>query len=202
VPQILEEDGRQVALPEIRQHRNDQFACALRAFRYLDGCVDRRSGRDSHEKAFFPRKALRHGNGGLVGDLHDLVDQVGPQHVGNETAADLIPAIAQGVVLAGTPGAGERFIQPRVGASLLDDFTGGGWRLFVGNSADGSDEAGVTCINAATLDDGGAVVRWLDLRGVEAVLLRPDHYVFGTGEPETLLAARKAALRLPMETLA
>jgi 3-(3-hydroxy-phenyl)propionate hydroxylase len=51
------------------------------------------------------------------------------------TAAELIPAIASGVVADGTPGAGERFIQPRIktdgGDGLLDEVTGGGWRLFV-----------------------------------------------------------------------
>ncbi|WP_225206753.1 bifunctional 3-(3-hydroxy-phenyl)propionate/3-hydroxycinnamic acid hydroxylase [Novosphingobium huizhouense] len=97
-----------------------------------------------------------------------------------ETAADLIPAIADGIVIAGTPGAGERFIQPLLtDGRKLDDLAGHGWRLF---TRDGD------------LPDNGAVAAWLDARGVPAVLVRPDHYVFGTGEAQTLLEARAAML--------
>ena len=102
-----------------------------------------------------------------------------------ETAADLIPAIASGFLLAGSPGAGERFIQPVLtDGRKLDDLTGAGWRTF--SRAD-----------AAAMPDGGAVLAWLDARGVEAVLVRPDHYVFGTGRSVAdLLTARDALLRL------
>ena len=118
-----------------------------------------------------------------------------------ETAADLIPAIASGVVLTGSPGAGARFIQPRlVNGRLLDDVIGGGWRLFLRGHAPGDAFAGngVTRINAATLDDGGAVLGWLDAHGVDAMLLRPDHYVFGScaGSARELLTARNAMLGL------
>jgi 3-(3-hydroxy-phenyl)propionate hydroxylase len=103
------------------------------------------------------------------------------------TAADLIPAIASGIVATGTPGAGERFIQPRVGGELLDDVTGGGWRLFTRAPAKGGD---VTVVDIAELNDGGAVADWLAARQAEAVLVRPDHYVFGTGTPSDLIALR------------
>lgn len=103
------------------------------------------------------------------------------------TAADLIPAIATGIVATGTRGAGERFIQPRVGDRLLDDVTGGGWRLFTRAPFDAD---GVTMVALDTLDDGGAIAAWLDARGAEAVLLRPDHYVFGTGSGPELIAHR------------
>lgn len=97
-----------------------------------------------------------------------------------ETAADLIPAIADGIVLAGTPSAGERFIQPLLtDGRKLDDLAGQGWRLFTRD---------------AHLPDNGAVAAWLDARGVSAVLVRPDHYVFGTGEVQSLLQARAAML--------
>ncbi|HEX7873197.1 MAG TPA: bifunctional 3-(3-hydroxy-phenyl)propionate/3-hydroxycinnamic acid hydroxylase [Sphingobium sp.] len=111
------------------------------------------------------------------------------------TAADLIPAIASGIVAADTPGAGERFIQPRVGAQLLDDITGDGWRLFTRASvaADGD----VRVIAVEGLDDGGAIAGWLDARHVEAVLIRPDHYVFGSGQGDDLIARRDALLARP-----
>lgn len=104
------------------------------------------------------------------------------------TAADLIPAIAAGIVALGSPGAGERFIQPRLDGRLLDDVTGGGWRLFTREPVD-SDS--VTVVLLDQLVDGGAIGDWLEARQADAVLVRPDHYVFGTGRGDELLAARE-----------
>jgi 3-(3-hydroxy-phenyl)propionate hydroxylase len=107
------------------------------------------------------------------------------------TAADLIAPIATGIIAAGTEGAGERFIQPRVGGQLLDDVTDGGWRLFTRAAVGATD---ITVVAADDLDDGGAIAGWLALRGAEAVLVRPDHYVFGTGTPADLIARRDALI--------
>ena len=112
-----------------------------------------------------------------------------------ETAADLIPPVSAGIVMAGTSGAGERFIQPRCDSTLLDDATGGGWRLFARGAAPGA-------IDASRLGDGGAVLAWLDAREAGAVLVRPDHYVFGTGAVGELLAARDRALGVKAEQTA
>jgi 3-(3-hydroxy-phenyl)propionate hydroxylase len=112
----------------------------------------------------------------------------GAQH---GTAADLIPAIATGIVATGTKGAGERFIQPRVGDRLLDDVTGGGWRLFTSAPVEGGD---IAVIDIATLDDQGAIAAWLADRNADAVLIRPDHYVFGTGKASDLVACRAALI--------
>ena len=120
-----------------------------------------------------------------------------------ETAADLIPAISCGIVLAGSPGAGERLIQPRLDdGRMLDDATGGGWRLFVRDEAIAGTAAGVTRIVAAKLADGGAMLDWLDAHHADALLMRPDHYAFGTcnGDATALLGARNAALGLTLET--
>lgn len=108
------------------------------------------------------------------------------------TAADLIPPISTGIVALGTPGAGERFIQPWVGDKLLDDVTGNGWRLFARHAIQAPGD--VTVVALDTLDDGGAIAAWLDAREAEALLLRPDHYVFGTGEPAQLIALRDALI--------
>ena len=114
----------------------------------------------------------------------EMVARAALQKGKQETAHDLIPAITTGIVLDGTAGAGERFIQPVLAdGRKLDDLTGGGWRLF-------------TTDDAARLDDGGAVTAWLAARGADAVLVRPDHYVFGTGTPHALLAAKAAKLGL------
>ncbi len=122
----------------------------------------------------------------------------------DETAADLIPAIAAGIVLAGSPGAGERFIQPATGAGLLDQATGGGWRLFTRGAVAAGMDAGVTRLDASALDDDGAVLAWLDARGIDAVMVRPDHYVYGStaGQAKGLLDARARALGHVLETAA
>ena len=122
-----------------------------------------------------------------------------------ETAADLIPAISTGAILPGSPGAGERFIQPRlVDGRPLDAVTGQGWRLFVRSGAVSGSAPGVARIDVSGLSDGGALLGWLDARGIDAVLLRPDHYVFGTaaGSAEPILAARRALLGLSQEIAA
>ena len=108
------------------------------------------------------------------------------------TAADLIPALSCGIVAKDTPGAGERFIQPRVGDRLLDDVTGSGWRMFTRKTINAP--ADITVVDCHTLNDGGAIAAWLDARGGEAVLVRPDHYVFGTGAPADLIARRNALI--------
>lgn len=120
------------------------------------------------------------------------------------TAADLIPAIRGGIVLEDTPAAGERFIQPRVaagkGEALLDDVYGAGWRLFASHgTASHASEAGLTLVDADALGDGEAIAKWLSARHVQCALVRPDHYVFGTGnDPVALLAAWRKMLDHPM----
>lgn len=114
-----------------------------------------------------------------------------------ETAADLIPAISTGFIMPGTAGAGVRFIQSVLDdGRRLDDLTGQGWRLFVRGSGA---ERGIA---ASDLPDGGAVAAWLDAHGADAVLVRPDHYVFGTGKAAELLAARDRLLGLRQEIAA
>ena len=118
-----------------------------------------------------------------------------------QTAADLIQPIGTGVILRETNGAGERFIQPVLAdGRKLDDATGQGWRLFTDGIA--PQAQGVTAIDIATIDDGGALRTWLAAHDAHAVLVRPDHYVFGTGSAATLIAAHRAALGLISETVA
>ncbi|MFL5521138.1 MAG: bifunctional 3-(3-hydroxy-phenyl)propionate/3-hydroxycinnamic acid hydroxylase [Gemmatimonadales bacterium] len=123
-------------------------------------------------------------------------------------AGELIPPIDDGVVARGTPGAGERFVQPWVatggeGRALLDDVTGQGWRLFMRDpTPDDRSEAArlapldVTVVDAGTIADDGTLGRWLEQRGVRAALVRPDFYVFGTaaGDIGALVSAARRAL--------
>lgn len=110
-----------------------------------------------------------------------------------ETAHDLIPRIAAGIVFSGSPGAGERFIQPAGNFGKLDDITGSGWRLFLRADVPDSLPHDIAAYDASRLPDGGTVLALLDRHGANALLVRPDHYVFGTGDVLSLIDARAAA---------
>ena len=95
------------------------------------------------------------------------------------------PPLSKGAILAGTPGAGDYFPQfTGTGGERLDDVLGDGfWLIEQRDSA------------AARLAPFGANIgRWLAAHEAEAVLVRPDRYVFGTGTPAKLTAAWAAAL--------
>ena len=131
------------------------------------------------------------------------------------TAADLIPAYGAGAIAAGTPGAGERFIQPWVDRDgtrvLLDEITGQGWRLFAVDAGAAAqaraacttrDALDVTVIDAATLADEGMLADWFATRGVRFVLIRPDAYVFGTAATDAAELVRQARETLHLYDMA
>jgi 3-(3-hydroxy-phenyl)propionate hydroxylase len=110
------------------------------------------------------------------------------------TAAELVTPLAAGVRI-GDARAGERFVQPRVRTAggttmLLDDAVGAGailltrgvmrlpessrWRF------DALEGRIVTIGDGGLIDQDGGLGAWFDAGGVDAVLLRPDRYVFGT----------------------
>ena len=100
------------------------------------------------------------------------------------------PPITGAAVLAGTPAAGELFPQPVVGQSdgavlRLDDVLGPEWWLIT--------TAGLDEPRLAPFRD--TLAGWLETRGVNAVLVRPDRHVFGSGLPEQLTTAWASALK-------
>jgi 3-(3-hydroxy-phenyl)propionate hydroxylase len=129
------------------------------------------------------------------------------------TAADLIPAYRGGGVAAETPGAGERFIQPLIdtagGRRLLDDVVGGGWRLFVDGNVTAAEDPSVALavldlrvVNVRDVADDGTLSRWFADRGVRAVLVRPDHYVFGSAAGDAGALIDAARMQLGLDALA
>ncbi|WP_225207340.1 bifunctional 3-(3-hydroxy-phenyl)propionate/3-hydroxycinnamic acid hydroxylase MhpA [Novosphingobium huizhouense] len=95
------------------------------------------------------------------------------------------PPISTGAILTGSPGAGSYFPQPLCPRGRrLDDALGLGHWLIAREDLDTPRFSAFAPTLAA----------WLDLHQAEAVLVRPDRYVFGTGSPGDLAARWDAAL--------
>ncbi|NLS01275.1 bifunctional 3-(3-hydroxy-phenyl)propionate/3-hydroxycinnamic acid hydroxylase [Rhizobium sp. P38BS-XIX] len=95
-------------------------------------------------------------------------------------------------------------------AQLLDKMTGNGWRLFLDgrravNGQGVPSELGlvVKTLVAPAVSGGldtfeemeGVLAAWFDRHGVEAVLVRPDHYVFGAARTQFELDQQLSELR-------
>jgi 3-(3-hydroxy-phenyl)propionate hydroxylase len=93
------------------------------------------------------------------------------------------PPIGEGAVLAGSPGAGTYFPQPiAADGSRFDDVMGPGEWLIARADLTG----GALAPYAAQL------APWFEHHAAQAVLVRPDRQVFGTGTPAELDAAWQA----------
>ena len=104
------------------------------------------------------------------------------------------PAFAQGCILKGSAAAGELFPQPwanQDGKVLrLDDMLGQGpWLITRDKLSDHELQPFKPTLTA-----------WLDRHNAEAVLVRPDRYVFGTGETQALQNAYQAAVLMMSST--
>jgi 3-(3-hydroxy-phenyl)propionate hydroxylase len=87
------------------------------------------------------------------------------------------PPISSGLILAGSPAAGSYFPQPvAADGSRLDDVLGMGQWLITRTDLDKPQLAPFT----------GQLSAWFDKHQAQAVLVRPDHYVFGTGSATSL----------------
>ena len=106
------------------------------------------------------------------------------------------PPMTGPLVLKGAPRAGSMFPQPVADTQRLDDVLGpGAW--LIGQTSPSAAAADVTVI--ALQDPRLAPFRqriasWLASHAAEAVLVRPDRYVFGSGAPADLAAAWSKAL--------
>jgi hypothetical protein len=127
------------------------------------------------------------------------------------------PPITEGVVLAGSPAAGELFLQAEVEAVgrrvRFDDAVGAGWRLVtLAEPALDRDLAAwfasiggavvvVGCGDGSPRDVDGSYAKWFGDHGVVAALQRPDFSLFGTtvaaGDVPELVASLRSVLRSP-----
>jgi 3-(3-hydroxy-phenyl)propionate hydroxylase len=94
--------------------------------------------------------------------------------------------LAAGCILADAPAAGRLFPQPWAGDLRLDDRLGDGAVLISRSPAKAAGPRTLSLDDPALAPFRGALERWLDEQGVEAVLVRPDRYVFGAGDPAAL----------------
>ncbi len=108
---------------------------------------------------------------------------------------------AAGCLIPGAPGAGSLFPQPAAGQGprrrRLDDALGAGPWLITRAPVSAPDMKviGLESDLAAPFRPGLAA--WLDRHGADAVLVRPDRYVFGAGAPAVLLDAWRAFAPAP-----
>jgi 3-(3-hydroxy-phenyl)propionate hydroxylase len=118
------------------------------------------------------------------------------------------PPFTSGCVLEGSAGAGELFPQPTAGEGparlWMDDQLGDGACLIARSGPCGT-AGDVRRLDLDAEDLAPfrpALLAWLDGRGADAVLVRPDRYVFGAGAPGALIEAWDAALdaRRPART--
>lgn len=119
--------------------------------------------------------------------------------------APAFPGITEGIVHAGSPGAGEFFVQPRVDGGLFDDVHGVGWRLVtLGTTAIGVDPTtrmwfesiGGKCVTLRRSDGLGT---WFEGSGVTHVVQRPDFYVYGSASSPMGASALLQGLRADLE---
>jgi 2-polyprenyl-6-methoxyphenol hydroxylase-like FAD-dependent oxidoreductase len=121
---------------------------------------------------------------------------------GSITDIPPFPGISEGIVLPGTPRAGELFVQgdvARDGARMrFDDAVGAGWRLVTegtvpidGDLSDWFQSIGGAVVavggESGLIDVDGTYGRWFAVNGVVAALQRPDFALFGTAaEPSAV----------------
>ncbi|HEY1710158.1 MAG TPA: bifunctional 3-(3-hydroxy-phenyl)propionate/3-hydroxycinnamic acid hydroxylase [Rhizomicrobium sp.] len=105
-----------------------------------------------------------------------------------------------GCIIAGAPGAGAQLAQAVQGEGVdrvrMDDALSEGAWLITRRGIEPVPRG----VQSVVLESGAlkpfsaALEKWLSDRNVDAVLVRPDRYIFGSGEPAQLVAAWTAAL--------
>lgn len=125
-------------------------------------------------------------------DAAMLADRAAGQSPDGQTG---YPPVSAGRILGGSAGAGTYFPQPwaQDGSNIrLDDVVGSSAVLFSrveAHFAGGGDLRIIELANPEIAFARTALQEWLVRHDAAAVLVRPDHYVFGAGDPKYLIAA-------------
>lgn len=113
------------------------------------------------------------------------------------SATPPLPPLQQGCLMA-SPMAGALFPQPFAMVAgkrqLLDDVLGHEAWLVTTRPVSSSLPGLRVVVPGKDFEDEGKIAGWLAKHHVEAALVRPDRYVFGTGKPEELVTAFESAL--------
>lgn len=106
-------------------------------------------------------------------------------------------AISSRAILSGSPMAGHYFPQPvAADGALFDDCVPAGAWLVGRDLPPLPRSLGAVDIADRTIEPfAGAITAWLASCEVEAALIRPDRYIFGTGSPTDLVAAWDRSLQ-------
>lgn len=116
------------------------------------------------------------------------------------------PPLSAGLIKTGSAGAGSYFPQPVADGKKLDDMLGKSWWLFSRVAVDiGSNDTGLKLISLTDpvlTAHAPALTQWLDENSADAVLVRPDHYVFGTGDPGELAQNFRNIIRTQSSAIA
>ncbi|MEH6567478.1 MAG: bifunctional 3-(3-hydroxy-phenyl)propionate/3-hydroxycinnamic acid hydroxylase [Halioglobus sp.] len=106
------------------------------------------------------------------------------------SGAMALPPLAAGCLLEGSKWAGTYFPQPWNATDKLDDvLEKSAWLISHKKGASSSDVQWVSLLDEIMEPFAPALAGWLEENGCEAVLVRPDRYVFGTGTVIELLSA-------------
>jgi len=119
------------------------------------------------------------------------------RRAGIEPVSMVYPPLVKGPAVLDTPGAGAFFVQPwdESGASVdrFDDHYNPHALLLCRQPPDSAGSQDGIVVRDLTQKQmqpfAAALSQWLDEHGAEAVLVRPDRYVFGTGDPAALTDA-------------
>ena len=116
----------------------------------------------------------------------------------------LLPPLQNGCLMGGSE-SGALFFQPLIGGLRLDAVLGtGAWLITREPVAEVPDTVRMFTIGSDALGIFSDLLEaWLNERSADAVLVRPDRYVFGIGDTAVLLAAwddRLCAPNAPAQT--
>ena len=108
------------------------------------------------------------------------------------------PVLGPGCLKAGAPAAGGLFIQSWADGQGLDDLLGPGpWLIARDGGLHAPGVKTVRLSDPALAGHREPLTRWLDDHAAAAVLVRPDRYVFGAGDPAALVEAWRAPFGQP-----